>query len=161
MTPSEYITKLTEISQKKIVILKEILILTKRQSENIQEDCLDTLKYIVEEKQRFMDDVDKLDDAFEVYFKRLKSTLGIESLDKLTSNANIGDTATLKNHIQEIFNLLNQIDLLDKDNNEKGKTLMTKLSTEIKKVNQKKIINNGYKPASSMPQQSLYFDTKK
>lgn len=161
MTPSEYITKLTEISQKKIVILKEILILTKRQSENIQEDCLDTLKYIVEEKQRFMDDVDKLDDAFEVYFKRLKSTLGIESLDKLTSNAKIGDTATLKNHIQEIFNLLNQIDLLDKDNNEKGKTLMTKLSTEIKKVNQKKIINNGYKPASSMPQQSLYFDTKK
>lgn len=160
MTAEQYVQKLNELSVKKLEGLREILNLTEKQGAVIVEDNIDELQNNIDAKQKQMDMIDELDQAFEVYFGRLKSILGVTSLEDVKM-ADLNGTAQLKQVVTSIYSITKQIQSLEGENNNKVRDILNNLSAEIRQVKQGKIVNNGYNIGSKLPQQSFYFDKKK
>lgn len=160
MTPEQYIQKLTDLSLKKSDSLKKILILTKKQAEVITEDSIEELQNLIDMKQKLIDDINELDDAFEVFFSRLKSILGIESMEEVRIS-DYGEVVQLQQAIKTIFETIKEIQNVENENNMKARDVLESLGGQIRQVKQGKIANNGYNIGGKLPQQSYYFDTKK
>ncbi|EGD47773.1 FlgN family protein [Ruminiclostridium papyrosolvens DSM 2782] len=160
MTPEQYIQKLTDLSLKKSDSMKKILILTKKQAEVITEDSIEELQNLIDIKQKLIDDINELDDAFEVYFSRLKSILGIESMEEVRIS-DYGEMVQLQQTIKTIFQTIKEIQNVENQNNMKARDVLESLGGQIRQVKQGKIANNGYNIGGKLPQQSYYFDTKK
>jgi hypothetical protein len=159
LSVEKYIERLIEASQKKYEHLEDILTITKVQSETISEDNIDVLQKLISDKQLKIDNIDKLDEEFNVYFQRMKAQLKIKNLDEL-DNPSIKGLKELKEQIATIMKLLTKISELEKDNNHKAKSLLDSLGNDIKKINQMKRVNNVYKPTKNQ-NQSYYIDKKK
>lgn len=157
-TAEKYMEKLIDILKKKHVLLQSILSLTKAQSSQINEDAVEKLQKLIDEKQRVIDDINKLDDEFDVYFTRLKANVKINSLDELNA-AGIESAKHLKEITAGIINLTMKISEVEKENDQKSKELLNKLGEEIKKVNQGKKISKTY--ASKPTNNPAYFIDKK
>ena len=157
-SPEKYIERLIDILKKKHVLLRAILSLTQAQSSEIKEDSIGELQKLIDEKQHVIDDINILDEEFNVYFTRLKTTLKINSLDELNA-AGIESAKHLKEITAGIINLVSEISEIEKTNNDKSKELLGKLGGEIKKINQGKKVNTTYasKPGST----PAYFIDKK
>lgn len=160
MTPEQYIQKLTDLSLKKSDSMKKILILTKKQAEVITEDSIEELQNLIDMKQKLIDDINELDDAFEVFFSRLKSILGIESMEEVRIS-DYGEVVQLQQAIKTIFETIKGIQNIENENNMKARDVLESLGGQIRQVKQGKIANNGYNIGGKLPQQSYYFDTKK
>lgn len=160
MAPDEYIQKLINLSEKKLTAIREILRLTEEQCAVITEDNLEDLQKIIDLKQKQMDITDENDAAFDIYFTRLKSVLGVESMEDVKMSK-LNGAAELKQIITSIYEIIKQIQLIEKQNFDKANKLLEHLGQEIKKVNQGKIANNGYNIGGKPPPQSYYFDKKK
>ncbi len=160
MTPEQYIQKLTELSLKKSENMKEILNITKKQSEVITEDSINDLQALIDLKQKLIDEINELDDAFEVYYSRLKSVLGIESMEEV-SISKYHEAMQLQQTIKTIFDTTKEIQVAENENNMKARGVLENLGGQIRQVKQGKIANNGYNIGGKLPQQSFYFDTKK
>lgn len=160
MTPEQYIQKLIGLSEKKLDSINEILNLTKRQSEIINEDCADELNKLISLKQEQMDLIDELDKSFEVYYARLKSVLGVESIEEIKMTQYSG-AAELRQVVTTIFNTTKQIQRLEIENKNKVQEIVNKLASDIRRIKQSKVANNGYNVAAKLPQPSYYFDKKK
>lgn len=160
MTPEQYIQKLTDLSLKKSDSMKKILILTKKQAEVITEDSIEELQNLIDMKQKLIDDINELDDAFEVYFSRLKSILGIESMEEVRIS-DYGEVVQLHQAIKTIFETIKEIQNVENENNMKARDVLESLGGQIRQIKQGKIANNGYNIGGKLPQQSYYFDTKK
>lgn len=163
-TPEKYMERLVEILQKKKDILLDILDLTRKQTEAITEDGLDALNKLIDGKQKKIDEIDKLDEEFGVYFQRLKSTMGISRLDQLDAsklNAAVAEKAkSLKSLTAEILDVIKSISELEEINSGKSQELLGEFSKQIRSINQGKKANNAYKPAPySAP--SYFVDKKK
>lgn len=160
MTADQYIQKLFELSSQKLNRLREIFYLTEKQGSNITEDSIEELQEIINLKQHQMDSIDELDESFEIYYSRLKSVLGIQSLEDIRMT-DINGAAQLKQIVATIIDITKQIQSLENENNKKAKDILNKLSNNLRQVNHTKIVNNGYNVGSKMPQQSYYFDKRK
>jgi hypothetical protein len=163
-TPEKYMERLVEILQKKKDILLNILDLTRKQTEEITEDGLDALNKLIDGKQKKIDEIDKLDEEFGVYFQRLKSTLGISRLDQLEASkldaAAAEKAKSLKSLTAEILDVIKSINKLEEINSRKSQELLGEFSKQIRSINQGKKANNAYKPTPySAP--SYFVDKKK
>lgn len=159
MTPEKYVQRLIDASHKKYKLLEDILRLTKEQSSVINEDGIDNLNRIIEEKQNNIDQIDKLDEEFNVYFQRLKSELKVNTLDEI-QGTNIEGIKELKDCTKGIIDIIGEISKLEQENNSNAKNLLEDLGKEIKKLNQGKKVNTVY---SAGPGQapSYFIDKKK
>lgn len=160
MNADQYIQKLLELSEKKLDGLRMILKLTEEQSNIITEENTEELQRIIDLKQQQMDTIDELDQAFEVYYSRLKSLLGIQSLEEIRMSELTG-AAELKQIITTIYDITRQIQNLESLNNKRVRGILNRLSGEIRQVKQNQMVNNGYNIGAKLPQQSYYFDKKK
>jgi hypothetical protein len=160
MTAEQYIQKLYELSVKKLEGLRQILKFTNEQRNVITEDNIEELQRIIDLKQQEMDAIDELDQAFEVYYSRLKSLLGVESLEEIKM-ADLTGAAELKQIITTIYGMTKEIQNIENVNNKKVRDILNRLSSEIRQVTQNKMVNNGYNIGNKPPQQSFYFDKKK
>ncbi|MHB8064476.1 MAG: flagellar export chaperone FlgN [Ruminiclostridium sp.] len=160
MTPEQYIQKIIEISEKKLDGLREILNLTNEQTTVINEDNAAEIERLISLKQIQIDMIDELDKSFEVYYSRLKSLLGVQSIEEI-SVIKFQGAAELKQIITTIFNTTKQIQSLEMENKNKVQAIVTKLGNDIKRIKQSKIANKGYNIGSKMPQPSYFFDKKK
>ncbi|PYG89129.1 FlgN protein [Ruminiclostridium sufflavum DSM 19573] len=160
MTPEQYIYRLIEISEKKLNILKEILNLTKMQSAIISEESAEKLDRLINLKQQQIDLISELDGSFEVYYARMKSILGVKSIEEI-SMVQLQGAAELKQVITDISNTTKQIQKLEIDNKNEVQTILDRLASEIRRVKQHKIVNNGYNVASKLEKPSYFFDKKK
>lgn len=160
MNADQYIQKLLELSYKKLEGLKEILKLTEHQSEIITEDNVEELHEIINLKQQQMDMIDEVDQAFEVYYQRLKSILGVQSLEEVRITQLAG-AAELKQIVATIYQTTKHIQNLESINSNKVRDVLNKLSNDIRQVKQGKMVNSGYNIAEKLPQQSYFFDKKK
>lgn len=160
MNADQYIQKLLELSEKKLNGLRQILKLTEEQSNVITEDNVDALQQIIDLKQQQMDIIDELDQAFEVYYSRVKSVLGVKSLEEIRMSELTG-AAELKQIITTIYDITKQIQSLEGVNNKKVRDILNRLSGEIRQIKQGQVVNNGYNIGAKLPQQSYYFDKKK
>ncbi len=160
MNADQYIQKLFELSEKKLDGLRMILKLTQEQSNIITEENTEELQRIIDQKQQEMDAIDELDQAFEVYYSRLKSLLGIQSLEEIRISDLTG-SAELKQIITSIYDITKKIQNLEAINNRMVRDILNRLSGEIRQVKQNQMVNNGYNIGNKLPQQSFYFDKKK
>lgn len=158
MTSEEYIKRMIAISEEKLKLLQEIFTLTTEQSEVIKEDSISELEKLIEEKQKRIDAISKLDEDFNVYFQRMKSVLNVKSLDEVKCT-NIKEAGELRTLIAKIVSEIENISAIEKKNNEKAGTLLKSLGEEIKKLNQGKKINKAYSAAP--PKTPSYFIDKK
>ncbi|EMS70390.1 flagellar protein FlgN [Ruminiclostridium cellobioparum] len=160
MNADQYIQKLLELSDKKLNGLRKILKLTEEQSNVITEDNTEELQRIIELKQQQMDMIDELDQAFEVYYSRLKSLMGVQSLEELKMSE-LNGASELKQIVTSVYDIIKQIQKLEDLNNKKARDILDKLSSEIRQIKQAQKVNNGYNMGGNLPQQSYYFDKKK
>lgn len=160
MTVDEYVQRLTEASNKKNILVQDILSLTKRQTEVITEDSIPMLNSFIDEKQVKIDAINKLDEEFSVYFQRLKQTLKISSLDELKDH-NIKGIKELQLTIGHIMSLIKEIGILEKQNSLKANQVLNHLGNEIKKINQGKKAATGYYPTQGGGTPSYFMDKKK
>jgi len=160
MTPEQYIQKLIEVSEKKLDSLREILNITKEQAIVINEDNTTEIERLIALKQLQIDMIDELDKPFEVYYSRLKSLLGVQSIEEIKA-IQLQGAAELKQIVTAIFNITKQIQSLEIENKIKVQAIVTKLSNDIKRIRQSKVANNGYNVAANLPKPSYFFDKKK
>lgn len=160
MTPEQYVQKLIEISEKKLDSIREILNLTREQATVITEDSADEIQRLIGLKQIQIDLIDELDSAFEVYYSRLKSVLGVESIEEIRLRQ-IQGAAELKQIVATILNTTKEIQKLEIENKNKVQAIVDKLASDIRRVRQSKVANNGYNAGAKLPQPSYFFDKKK
>ncbi|MCX8130719.1 MAG: flagellar protein FlgN [Clostridia bacterium] len=160
MSPEQYVQRLTEISHKKHKYMQDMYMLTVEQSKTINEDGLEQLDKIIAARQTLIEQVDKLDEEFSVYFQRLKQVLGVKSLDEIKSPG-IPGVKELQQSIKAVMGLIKDITELDKQNNNKAKKLLDELGNEIRKINQGKRVNMAYNPSPVMQPPSYFIDKKK
>jgi hypothetical protein len=163
-TPEKYTERLNELLRKKKAMLLDILTLTLEQAEVINEDSLDSLNKLIEEKQLKIDAIIKIDEEFEIYFQRFKSIMGISHLDQLDISklnaAAIDGARQLKELTAGILDVIKSINVVEEANNLKSKKLLNEFGNQIKKINQSKKANNAYAPGPvSAP--SYFLDKKK
>ncbi|MDP4182897.1 MAG: flagellar protein FlgN [Bacillota bacterium] len=157
-TPDVYVARLLEITNSKYDYLKKILELTKEQANCINKDEVKKLEDIIEVKQQIIEKINKLDDEFEVYFRRLKFEAKIKTMEELRDQ-NISGIKELKDSVSLVMDILNQLSSLDNSNRSDAKKLMSKIGSEIKKVNIGKKAYTAYNPQSD--QSPSYFIDKK
>ncbi len=160
METQNYLVRLIEVSNKKYKLLVDMLQLYLQQEESLTESELDTQEAIIAKRQILMDEVDKLDEQFHVYTERLKTTLGIRSLEEL-SQFNLPGRAELKEIVGRITVMLDDLSDRHQKTEIRMKDIMNVTGNQIKQVTQSKIMNRAYQPGSSMPSPSVYFDKKK
>ena len=162
ISPVEYIERLNELLEKKKALLADILGITRAQTEAVTEDGMDGLSDLIKNKQLKIDEINKLDEEFGIYYQRLKSTLEISRMDQIDAEKLDGaaQARRLKELTAEILDVIRDIAVIERENSRKSKKLLEKFGNEIKKINQGKRANNAYKPgAFGVP--SYFVDKKK
>ncbi|MBE6083128.1 flagellar export chaperone FlgN [Sporanaerobacter sp. PP17-6a] len=129
----DLVSELIEISEKKLGLLDEMLLLTKKQRTVISQEKQGNLNEIIDKKDKIIDEIDKLDKIFILKFSRYKLENKVESIDKI----DVRDKPELKNLkdvITKITSTLMAISIIDKENNLEIKDKLEDVKENLKKV---------------------------
>ena len=159
MLPSDYVQRLIEASNKKYILIQEMFVLTKNQTNLIEEDSISEFEKLVDEKQDKINEINKIDEEFNVYFQRLKQVLKISSLDDLV-NPDIKGVKQLKDVVSNIMSVLKEISNIEKLNSIKAEQLLKQFGEDITKLNLRKKANLGYQPDPMEKPPSYFIDKK-
>ncbi|HOM01290.1 MAG TPA: flagellar export chaperone FlgN [Acetivibrio sp.] len=159
-TPEGYIQTLVQISEKKLNCLKNILSLTMTQNETINEEGMDGLQNLIDEKQAKIDEINRLDDEFNACFTAFKQKLGISSLDE-AGRLGVKGAKELQDIVVKIVELLREISEAEKKNKEKADNLLNYLGAKIREIREGRRISSAYSSAASVSPPSYFFDKKK
>lgn len=158
-TPETYVARLLEGTNKKLGLLQDMLVLTQQQEKVIDEDSLDELNRLIGSKQVLIDEINKLDEGFNVYFTRFKQVMKVERIDDV-KGSNVKGIKELQDSIGQVMQLVGAISKIEADNSAKAKKLLEDIGGEIKKINQGKKVTSAYNPGpTQMP--SYFIDKKK
>lgn len=154
---NENINKMIDLSMKKKDLLLEILKLSKEQERIIEEDKMEELDSILQEKEKLMGKIDSLDMDFLTVYNRIKEEEKIDSFENLPIDR-YGNLKDLKALVNEINNILNNLTILDKNNIGKMKANLEKTKSDLKNV---KVGKRAYKGYSYGDVGSIFIDEKK
>lgn len=160
MTPEEYIQRLTENSEKKLKLLKELLLLTQNQTNAIQNENVENLNKLIDAKQSRLDEIDKIDEEFNVYFLRLKQFLKIKTLDEIKDQS-IKGVKELQMVVSNVINIIKEISDLDGQNQTKANDVLKNWKNEIQLMNLGKKTDRAYNPPPVGQPPSYFIDKKK
>ncbi len=153
---------LIRISEGKLQLISKLLDLSVQQREALQvveEEDMKLLNDLIQQKHETIGKIDVLDKEFLDKFTQLKQGLGINSFADLKDEPVVG-IKTLKQKIQEIMNITEDIRILDEANTKKAKDNMDQIKQQLKTVKIGKKANYGYgKKFSENP--SILIDKKK
>ena len=159
MEPKEYVRKLNDISQKKLLLLNEILLFVRSQNEVIKGQRFGEMELLIREKQMRMDAVDKLDVQFAAYSSKLREMLSISSFEELPGY-DLPGTKELKAVIERIHQKLKEIKVLDDENISLVKTEMKDVREQMSRTSNDKRVQGAYYPTLNSGT-SYFFDEKK
>lgn len=154
---AEMINRIIKLSQEKKLLLKEILSLTKKQKDLIEEDNIDDLGIVLIDKENLMNKVDLLDKDFLSIYKSIKLEEEIDSLDKIDIRK-FDNIKSLKDIISEVNNILTDISSIDHENKKNMKLNIDKIKQNIKQVKKAKKAYKGYNYEGT---ESILIDEKK
>ena len=137
------INKIIKLSQEKKILLIEILSLTKKQKDLIEEDNIDDLGIVLIDKENLMNKIDLLDKDFLSLYNSIKSDEGIDSLDKIDIRK-FDNLKSLKDIVSEINKILEDISSIDRENKKNMKSNIDKVKLNIKQVKKGKKAYKGY-----------------
>ena len=141
--------ELVQVLSNKRKSLIGILNFTQLQTNAIDEKDDDRLSEYINEKQKFIDDINKLDEYFVGRFNLLKSTLGVKSLDEIPDAAK-QPLKQVKFELDGVNMLIEQIYMIEKENSTKIKKEYDDIKSKLKEINNGKnaISAYGAKPSS-------------
>jgi len=154
-----YFNKMTELVSAKKQLLTEMLKLTNAQTPVIKEGSLDELQKLIEEKQKLIDQIDKLDIGFSNYLEQLKAATGVSKLEEIDVSRYPG-AIQLKQATAEVLEIVREISGIEKVNSEKSKELLKQLGSQIQRINQGRKINNAYSKPKPAGTPSFFMDKK-
>lgn len=160
LTKEEYLHRLEENLDKKITALGEILELSFQQQEAIDAENDDALNALIEKKQLEIDAIQAVDAQFEVYFNRLKSLLGVESLDAVSSER-LPEFLKVKQGVASVMELLQQIQWQEAINHQKMQDVFSHLKENMKQVKATKVANKAYLGPKTQETASYFIDSRK
>lgn len=160
ITPEGYIQRLTEISEKKINCLKDMALLTMAQTEAINEEGIEGLRKLIEEKQIKIDEISAADEEFNACFTEFKQKLGVNSLDEARSSG-IKGVKELQELIGGIMDLLREISETERQNKDKANGLLDDLGSKIREIREGRRVSSAYSPVTSLRPPSYFIDKKK
>lgn len=153
----EKIDRLIEITREKNRLLKSMLTFTERQKEEIVKDAYDNLGISLSEKDKIIEEIDKLDRAFLKIFTDIKAKHSIENIDQLVAEQ-YPNLKELKQAVEEVSSTLLAISLLDKENTKAMKEKLEKAKMEISRLKSGRKAYKGYNYKYS---ESMLIDEKK
>ena len=151
------IDKLISLSKEKKQLIDEMHNCTKVQKKEIDKENMDSLNYILDEKDKLIQKINKIDIEFLTIFSQIKKAEGIENIDELDINE-YPNLKELKEIIKDISSTLVAISLLDEENNKNMKKRIEKTKMELKKVKEGK---RAYKAYNKPIEGSILIDEKK
>lgn len=157
--PERFVERLLQISNEKYGVVKDIHLITCKQTGTIIEDGVESLQQLIMLKQEKLDKINLLDEEFNVCFQRLKQELKVNNLNEL-KDANIAGIKDLKNIIAKIMESIKEISSIEKQNNIKAKNLLNEIGNEIRKISDGKKFNAAYNP-TPIRTRSFFIDKKK
>lgn len=160
VSPEFCIEKAIEASNNKYKCLQDLILLTMAQTEAINEDGIDGLSKLTGEKQIKIDEINKIDEEFGIYFDLLKQKLGVNNLDEINTSELKGANE-LKQITGKIMELLTEINRLEKQNYEKAKNLLDELGAKIRQIREGKRLNNAYNSSAGLTPPAYFVDKKK
>lgn len=139
------IIELLELSERKKVLLQILLELTKAQQQIVEADAEDLyeINSVIEDKQKVIVEIDGIDLLFLEKYNQLKQALGFSSLDSVVSEPVTG-FKELKQKIQEVMQLMEEIKKLDDINMTTAKLNLNKIKEQLKVINVGKKATNSY-----------------
>ncbi|GAB6086323.1 flagellar protein FlgN [Alkaliphilus crotonatoxidans] len=162
MKPEVVVDYLYRISEGKLQLMEQLLKLTKQQSvvlKDITDENLAELNQVIEEKQQVIEKVDLLDKEFVGKFEGLKELLGIDSFADMSKEPVVG-FKNLKETIEKIVDVRNEIEAVDKANTEKAQMHMAAIKQELQTVKIGKQVNKNY-GKKYVVNEPILFDKKK
>lgn len=151
------IDNLISLVDSKYEQLKEIYLLTKRQTGVIEEVDISTLLEIIDLKQQKIDLVVNFDSQFEAIVDDIKTIYDVKSLDEL--EAQDTNLPVLKEKISEVTALLNQIIQVENSNKEKMNDEKQQLELKMNKTKTGKIAIKQYGGLGGYAD-AVFFDRK-
>ncbi len=160
MDTESYIQRLIEISNNKYTLLEKVLQTYLLQDEELALGGSSNQEALITKRDELMAEIDKHDERFHIYTERLKSTLGITSLEEL-SIFKVDSRSELKAAVSRISNLLGV--LADKHNEVKRKISneLQVTSEQVTQINKSKLVSRAYQSGNMSPATSVYYDKKK
>lgn len=154
---ADRINKIIKLSQEKKILLIEILSLTKKQKDLIEEDNIDDLGIVLIDKENLMNKIDLLDKDFLSLYNSIKSDEGIDSLEKIDIRK-FDNLKSLRDIVGEINKILDDISSIDRENKKNMKSNIDKVKLNIKQVKKGKKAYKGYNYETV---ESMLIDEKK
>lgn len=151
------IDKLISLSKEKNQLINEIYGFTKAQKQEIEKEDINNLNKILDEKDKLIKKINKIDIEFLNIFSQIKKEEGVENIYDLDVNKypNLKD---LKNIVTEISSTLMAISLLDEENNKNMKKRLEQVKLELKRVKEGQRAYKGYNVPMT---DSILIDEKK
>ena len=166
----EMVLPLNQIMERKLSLLYELYKHTNQEYIYANEEGIGLLGNILKEKQELMSEIDHLDRKFLVGFSDLKQELGVSSLDDL-DGATGENFASLKLNAAEIMSVLEKIDAMDKEVQQKINKLRDDVTQDLARIKKQRQANKVYAEESAKNvmrdfgvydvSKSSSFDTKK
>lgn len=152
------ILELIEICDKKILHLNKIYDLTQNQGQVIAEDNMDRLQHYTDSKQKEIDKINLLDDAFTDKYDQYKKDI-IDSVE--TQNVElIEDIKKVQDRIEKVSQILTSISELELDNNASIYESFNNVKAKLKQIRQGKNATKGYSSYKNMPGAAFVNETK-
>ena len=155
----EIVQSMIALSEKKKLLMEQIYNISIKQRDYIDKADASSLQKTIDDKQKRINDINKLDKEFQSSFTKIKEFYGVDSIEKINSRE-IPNITDLKKIISAIMELTKTIYETEKENNQRINGYMDRLKTDIKKINVGKNAMSAYK-STKPTSQSVYFDKKK
>ena len=151
------IDNLISLVDNKYEQLKEISLLTKQQTEVIEEEDMEALLELIDRKQQKIDLIVNFDAQFEAITDDIKTIYDVKSLDEL--DAQEANISLLQEKISNVTDILNQIIQIENSNKEKINYAKRQLEAKMNKAQTGKVAIKQYNGMNGYAD-AVFFDRK-
>ena len=131
------------LSMEKKKYLEDLLDLVIIQEEIIAKEDVEGLENLLNRKDKLMGSIDEIDKKFLLSYESIKKIEGVKSFENLDGDK-YPNLKNLKDIIKDINNLLNTIDIKEKNNISKMKENLEKTKSDLKQIKEVKRAYKGY-----------------
>jgi hypothetical protein len=159
LNAEQLISKITSGLSEKKKLLEAMLGLTNKQSEAIASDDIEGLQSLIEEKQKLIDKINKIDDSFNENFTSLKTSLGVKNLEDVSMSGYAG-IEEMQGMVKDIIELTGNIGKAENRNQTALNEAMKNISDNLNNISKAKKARNAYVyKDTTLP--SYFIDKKK
>ncbi len=162
MGTNQNLRAMINISKTKKDYLNEMLLITKEQQRVIEQNEMDQLNKLIDEKQSRIDAINSIDEQFQDNFSKLKKEFNINDIGDLIGTVCDEEMRELKKEISEIMAVIEDIKKVEKENSLKLSGQKKEIAQKLQEIKRNRLAANKYfNTKFSVPPNPAFFDKKK